>query len=323
MRTITGKITFRDGLHVRGDVLGTVHAITIAGYAARLFLPHPPKPNAGSWLAEPVLDGQPPPLLSRLVAGRSGWGGATHHSINVEASHSTIDAALIQIAVDDNYEFDTFNGAAWDWLSRLRYWRAALQRGTLSPAHRVRQQAVDIIDDRGVSRHTEVTQMADLGGSALTPDLFALALTMVSTMQPLPPEQMYIVDSREAICDGDHRRAVIDATTAIEVAFARQITAEVDQTGLNPGFSVAATANVGGIIGLATLYQSLGHELPVSKGKLTNQVAEVRNTAAHSGNPLSYHQAMVVLTHAIATVDGVRGTPLTTATNLRHLQLPS
>jgi hypothetical protein len=119
----------------------------------------------------------------------------------------------------------------------------------------------------------------------------------------LPPEHRLLMQAMMALAETDYRRAAIDAGTASEVALAAAIYDELASKGVNPEFIDRTIRTANGLDDLFSLYLSTGHALPVSHGKVRNNLASVRNSAAHAGRVPSREEATqaVELAHALVT----------------------
>lgn len=310
MGIVTGRVRLSHSLSVRGEVLGTSHDVRISDRPARLMFPGPPMADGGSALTPPEVPEPRPAAFGRLLADRHGWGAAAHHSADLDASYSQVDCVLIQFNVPDDEDFDprAFETDLTAWIGRLDSWRAAIKRSAISPGYRVTRDSAELIDEHGpIGGVSIVTRLVGLGGGSLTLTEVSTALRLASEGVDLSQEHALLLDCREALHELDNRKAVIDATTAIEVALASQITEEIEAAGLPTGFASAVTYVANGIVGLARLYGALGHDLPVSKGKIGNEVAEVRNRASHAGHSPTREEALRALGHATKLVEAVRG----------------
>jgi hypothetical protein len=104
-----------------------------------------------------------------------------------------------------------------------------------------------------------------------------------STGEELPAEHKLLHASWAAHLEKDSRRAVIEAGTASEVALASAVRRLLVAQGVSEGFIETAIVNANGVAGLMSLYISLGGELSVSKKKVADRLAQMRNRAAHAG----------------------------------------
>ena len=122
----------------------------------------------------------------------------------------------------------------------------------------------------------------------------------------LPPaEHTLLASGRRAILDGDTRRAVIEAGSAVEVAMSGYITNRLTTRGLPSAFAEKVTTNANGVVGLHDLCSSLGWEPTVSKGRISRELAEVRNHAAHRGTVPDGERTRTAMIHAAGVVESM------------------
>ncbi|PRX10522.1 hypothetical protein CLV67_1332 [Actinoplanes italicus] len=105
----------------------------------------------------------------------------------------------------------------------------------------------------------------------------------VSTGQGIPPERQLLLSARAGLFENDFRRSVIDAGTAAEVALATSISRQLKARAVSTSFIESAIINANGVAGLTALAISLGDAVPVSKNRVADRLAKVRNRAAHGG----------------------------------------
>lgn len=119
----------------------------------------------------------------------------------------------------------------------------------------------------------------------------------------LPPGRRLLMQAIMALAETHYRRAAIDAGTASEVALASAISDELQEKGLNPEYIERTIQTANGLVGLYSLYSSLGRTLPVSLGNVRVNLAGVRNNAAHNGRIPSAEEATlaVEIAHAVVT----------------------
>ncbi|MGV9563885.1 hypothetical protein [Streptomyces sp. NPDC003480] len=91
--------------------------------------------------------------------------------------------------------------------------------------------------------------------------------------------------------EDDTRRAVIDAGTSVEVALSLAIAAQLRTRGNPESFINKIIIKANGMVGLYELWTSLGNPSAVSKSRITKQLAEIRNPAAHGGKAPTAEQA--------------------------------
>jgi hypothetical protein len=121
------------------------------------------------------------------------------------------------------------------------------------------------------------------GGSRATePGVWRDAFDRTNASVRPPEEHLLLRDSRGALLRGDGRKAIVDATTAVEVALARAIRGRMTTA---PGAESVEQVlkNTSGVVELFDLAIALGVHLPVSRGRVIGQLAGRRNEAVHQG----------------------------------------
>ncbi|MFG2951063.1 hypothetical protein [Streptomyces adustus] len=137
-------------------------------------------------------------------------------------------------------------------------------------------------------------------------------LSRASRGDRLPVEHLMLLYAEDAKAGGDLRKAVIDAATAAEVALASYIRDRLKAKphGLSPEFIDEMIKDVNGIANLYVLCKHLGGEPGVSsKKKVIDQLANVRNRAAHAGESPTVDQATTAIRHAVTIVYALRPLP--------------
>jgi hypothetical protein len=128
------------------------------------------------------------------------------------------------------------------------------------------------------------------------------AFARASRRQQLPVEHKLLLEAWIALLEGDHRRAVIDAGTATEVALATAISGQLLRSRVPPNLVDEVIKQANGIAGLATLYLRAGQPLPVSKNRIMSELANTRNEAAHGGRSPSADECVAAVGHARSLV---------------------
>jgi hypothetical protein len=119
-----------------------------------------------------------------------------------------------------------------------------------------------------------------------------------------------LLTAADAQSSGDRRRAVIDAATAAEVALGSYVADHLRGKRLQSEFIDEMIKNANGLIGLHSLCMRVGGEPGgVSKNKLMNQLANVRNLAAHLGEEPTSEQTILACKHAESIVQALRPLP--------------
>ncbi|WP_439678291.1 hypothetical protein [Embleya sp. MST-111070] len=135
------------------------------------------------------------------------------------------------------------------------------------------------------------------------------ALRRASRGEHLPVEHQLLLSARDAQIGGDFRKAVIDAATAAEVALASYVADHLRTMGLASEFIDEMIKDVNGVVNLHGLCTRLGGEPGVTKNKLTSQLANIRNNAAHGGKIPTSEEVLAAGRHAVTIVHALRSLP--------------
>lgn len=120
-------------------------------------------------------------------------------------------------------------------------------------------------------------------GVALTHDQVHEATRRANRGVPLPLEHQLILAAEESELL-DLRGVVIDATSAVEVAFASSLRAHLQTQGKRSASIEESLARAKGVAELADLYcETKDDVLPVSPGRIRHKIAGPRNRAVHAG----------------------------------------
>lgn len=118
----------------------------------------------------------------------------------------------------------------------------------------------------------------------------------------IPTEWQYLRDARSWLQAGQTRRAVIDACTAAEIALSHQVYQLLDTTDMRVVQELLARCT--GIADVSKLVRSLGGAT-ASRRQVEEQLASVRNRAAHAGQEPSSEEAVNALNAATDVVEHV------------------
>lgn len=209
-----------------------------------------------------------------------------------------------------------------EWVGYLIEWLEVIvtvdlrprgQSGRMTPRH-VHPLTV-AVDDSGAFAHYPT--MSQTVGPYRSPPYVSVehwgAAIAGANRQTRPPEEHLLLrDSRTAAARDDYRKAVIDATTAAEVALAQAIRTRLDRAPDTDAVErVMRTAS--GSAGLYDLAVALGVEVGVRRGRLIDQLAAARNSAVHRGVEPTLSEMRNALTTASAIVSTV--SPIVTVTD--------
>jgi serine/threonine protein kinase len=151
--------------------------------------------------------------------------------------------------------------------------------------------------------------LASTVGAILKPSLEAYlnanssALAQSPATVILPDDHRYLMQATIELAETDYRRAVIDATTATEVALRWAISDHLQQRGWRARDIDQTIWDAHGLDGLFARYNSFGpsRELPVSPSDVRIDLAKVRNNATHEGRIPSAKKAIraVEIAHVV------------------------
>lgn len=130
-----------------------------------------------------------------------------------------------------------------------------------------------------------------------------LCLELAGARREIPTEWQYLRDARSWLQTEQMRRAVIDACTAAEIALANQVYELLNNTETRVIQELLARCT--GIADVAKLVRSLGGAT-ASRKQIEEQLASVRNRAAHAGQEPSREEATSALKAATDVVENVR-----------------
>jgi hypothetical protein len=305
-RRFTGIAQFPSALPVGPDALGLSETVKIGEHNVALTLP---QGNESGALIAPQRSGRPfPNVLHGALHG--GWGYRSTPTLYYVQNAA---ASLLLTATDEvanSKEFRNLGEAFFRWFEIVRDWAEAWSGVPLGQVGQPRNSALHVATRDGRIAGTGIRLPAVFfGASPLTPEQVRAAFRRASRGERLPTEHRLIQSAQVAKFEGDLRRAVIDAGSAAEVALSSAIMTDLRRSRSISGFAERAVKDANGIMGLMNLYASLGHDPAVSKTKVRNELAEVRNLAAHTGYVPIVQEADLAIQHARDLVQGARPLP--------------
>jgi serine/threonine protein kinase len=133
------------------------------------------------------------------------------------------------------------------------------------------------------------------------------ALIQSPSAADLPDDHRYLMQAIIALAETDHRRAVIDAATATEIALRLGISDYMRKRNWSYRDINRTIRDAKGLDGLFTRYYTFtpGHKLPLSLFNIRSDLASVRNEAAHTGRIPSPKKAIRAVEIAQAMVNAV------------------
>jgi hypothetical protein len=315
-KRLVAVISLPDQIVVNGSVIGLAARSRIADVPVGISFPrvvpdhifHEPHGRLG------MPEGHRPALPSVLAtAVRDDWGYAK--GTDIYAVRALQVSLRYSLSPDNNPltapETKAVAFGIAQWFSVINAWLCAWHG---MPAHLPSQ-------DRGTTLHftNRDGTLGGLGGNqsstivsghpAATAEQIRRALSYGSQARVLPLEHQLLLDARTQLWAGDHRRAVIDACTASEVALAAAIRVALTSRKVAPSFQELTLKAANGVAGLIDLYAAIVGVPPVSKRRAADRLAGKRNDAAHAGLPLSADDARTAVEVAAALVGAARPLP--------------
>ena len=140
-------------------------------------------------------------------------------------------------------------------------------------------------------------------GNALRSDQIMTAARFADRGEGIPLEHALLLSVDELLAV-DRRRAVIDAVSALEVALSSQLTAKMLNRNMPQSAVELILKQANGISGLVSMYRDMsGVALPVSKKRIDNEVANIRNLAVHQAKVPTPEEAQIVIRRCRELVD--------------------
>jgi hypothetical protein len=293
------KVELAHGVFVTADLLGTTWT-TERRFSGDMALPKPPANFEGFGklpLEPPDIDGAHAVVEwfnKPRDGGRGSVWGNGYKRDNTKAYLRSAMLVLPAVAYETESEgralldrvgaeIDAFIHDLHDWLETLG---GALQRprdGESTP--RYVHPVTFGLDAAGEVRDLPImNQMTTSYGAPHEVDasVWRDAFERADRGERPPEEHLLLRDSHLALFGDDRRKAVIDATTAVEVALARgvrdRITAAPDAEAVN-----RVLKNTSGVVELFDLAVALGVPTLVSRARVLDQLAGPRNLAVHQG----------------------------------------
>ncbi|WP_432117215.1 hypothetical protein [Streptomyces sp. bgisy032] len=210
----------------------------------------------------------------------------------------------------DSEEFISLGKAFFFWFKILQEWTAAWSGAPLGNFDNSHNSAIHIpVGKKYLTASPALMRTIFIEKQPLSRGQLSQALRYASNGENLPVEHRMLLSAADAQLGGDLRRAVIDAATAAEVALASYVAGNLEEKGLGREFIDEMIKDVNGMVNLHALCTRLGGKPVISKGKLTQELANVRNLAAHGGQTPTPHEATVAREHAATIVRALRPLP--------------
>lgn len=306
-RRYSGTASFPWALPVAIDALGLVAPVTIGGHKVTMTFPI----LGDNLMLRPSRTDDSRPLPSQLLRAFEGRWGYKSSERSCYVSAASISLLLPSSEeLHDSEDFRSLSDAFWSWFTTVQEWAAAwcgIPLGNFDDSHR---SALHIaVGKEYLTSSSALMRTLFIESSPLSRIQLINILRRASRGERLPTEHQLLLSAADAQLDKNLRRAVIDAATAAEVALASYITDALVDRGLEQGFIDEMVKDVNGIANLHALCTRLGGSPGISKNKLTQELANVRNLAAHAGRIPTLQEATVAREHAITIVRALRPLP--------------
>jgi len=340
-------VDVRPAIAVHGELLGTRWVVTTAPTPCEFVVPrrdprplaeHPSGPNRGllppdvgeattainhnlqGWQREPDIDYDDPHM----------WGAVYQSEPAMDrVLGATVSYALAVADYDGDDDPDArwgfvegLNAAIRQWVSAMTEWIEVLSGRIISvertsepypsntEAHPLRFDA-PTGSAVGFARPPTITVSVYSESSPVTLADWTAAATQVNAALPPPLAHVLLSAARAASYVGDLRRAVIDATTACEVALSGAIRSRL-WTSMPPDALDQLVGRLSGLMDLRDFHhRGLAQVRDVSRSQLDRDLAALRNCVAHAGYRPTAQEARAALDVAkrlvreIAPVDTV------------------
>lgn len=303
-----GVFEFPWGLPLDVDCLGLVEQLRIGEHQVTMALPVLGGDNQSWELAAPTVCGGEP--LPSQLANKNWWGSRSSERVCNVTAMAVSFALPPQAATPGSPEFTALWQAFVQWFRIVQEWVAAWTRVPLRDFDTSRDPALHIlIKDHhltgSASRGRTIYIEARPLGQAQLKDAFRRA----SRDEQVPLAHRMLLYAKDAQTGGDLRKAVIDAATAVEIAVADAIRVHLVREGVPTTSIKKGIDKANGVVKLCKLHERLIGSLPLPWGKLANDLAGVRNSAAHEGRAPNEQEARTARKHAKKIVQVLQPLP--------------
>jgi hypothetical protein len=279
-----GVANFPSQIPVGADCLGMLDRIKVEAHSIEFALPIDGAEVNGAPLVEPRdYRGEPlAPPLSGLPTLRWGYRSSANLYYIAAARVSFLLTPTDNTATSP--EFIKLEREFLRWFDIAKHWASAWSGEPLHDIGRPQESILQILTKNNQVVGSPVRLPAVFfGARPINRAQLQSAFRRASSGDQLPAEHRLLLSAQIAQMDGDRRLAVIEAGSASEVALAAAISADLRTKRATAEFIDQAIKNANGIVGLRSLYVAIGNTLSVSGGRVITELANIRNTAVHSG----------------------------------------
>jgi len=322
-RVVEGRIfDCPDGLVVAADCLGQTYRTVIGDQSLAITLPSIPDMRDSSrdaslmYLVAPEYHYEYPParddvepidwgMVTSAVGGepRSALINELHYTFEITGADGAVSEACVRIGSDLASWWDRMS--MWlDTYTGLDLRKHGHKRVLLLGTNFLAYTSHDAGIIRPVNWASTVTvsppRMIEVPDRATLARCFGAA----GAGAVLPTEWQYLRDARSWLNAGETRRAVIDACTASEIALANQVHHLL--AGTDEVVVQELLLRCDGIADVAKLVRKIGGSAATASQKqIEEQLARVRNRAAHAGKEPDHEEASQALKAATDVIERV------------------
>jgi hypothetical protein len=322
MHRIEGNLHLADPIYCSPDALETEYAVRVGGLAGTLATPRLPK-ECASPDPPPFLKLVPPATASSATPDQQGilvgeyeeasWGEPREFP----SGNSLVRVVRVWFPIADDKPVDEIAPEMAEairvdlgpWLVRFTNALQVLSHQVIVGRRGIYVDEPEIelfrVDEKSASVREERPKV--VRAAMLMPDSKHLITVNIlaeaarySSDGTLPrSEHALLAEARHARSDGDLRRAVIDAGTAVEVSASRAV-ADILYRLHGPEAGKLILGRFQGLWGRIKLSQVLG--LPLPDRRYQKELVEVRNRAVHEGRLPSHEETTTVFESATAYI---------------------
>lgn len=296
----------------KAETLGALDRIRIEKHSIGIALPVASSEANGAPLVAP-LDYRKEPLAEPLLSSSTGsWGYRSSADLYYIAAARASFVLAPETNMATSSEFLELSQAFLKWFDIVRYWAAAWTQQPLHDTSKPHGSILQIPTSDDLMAGTPVRLgSVFFGATPLSLAQLRSVFKRASRGDQLPVEHRLLLSARLAQMAKDNRLAVIEAGSAAEIALATAISNEFQKNQkIDVKFINQTIENANGVAGLVSLYLALDQTLPISKNRVGNELARIRNLAVHGGHIPEDPETQLAVNHASALVQSARPLPV-------------
>ena len=293
MRKIESTVPFPSEIPCHEVILGKKYDVVISGFKGKLAMPnkyvndHLQIPNDCEVIGfERKL---PPPDNSLVNRFRYDWG-------NMQSVGGSVRRCVINFELEKNEELQ--NSINQLSLSTRNYIRTlfnilevlletAMVNNSfmsLSMKERVQYFMINDANEFQVAENLPIELSVTFGGCIISNEIFENAIKYANTGLSISTPYNLLRDAYNHKAKNEYRRSVLDASTAIEIAFTSKILTTLENKNITDESLKRSILNkYHSVRGRVELLRSLEVILPCSPKDYSNTLSEIRNKSIHGG----------------------------------------